>query len=167
MPHQLKLHQSKSKEVVAVTGRQIGKTVAAVNELIKRSIQFPGTRNWYVTVDYKQAKRNVWDLFGKYVVPEMQARLNSSELSIFLPNKSKIELIGVENAQSLRGAAVNFMILDEYADFPRNIWPEVLRPMFSTTNGDVWFIGTPKGLGNDLYDKYFSDSPHASKFKFP
>lgn len=167
MPHQLTLHNCQTKNLVAIAGRQIGKTVACTNEIIKRAIKYPATRNWYVTNDYKQAKRNVWDMFRRFVVPELQAKFNSSELSIMLPNGSKIELVGVENAQSLRGAAVHFMVLDEYADFPREIWPEVLRPMFSTTNGGTWFVGTPKGLGNDLYDKYLLSDENTSKFKFP
>lgn len=129
----------------------------AVNELIRRAIMVPGSRNWYVTNDYKQAKRNVWDLFKKYVVPDIGAKFNATELTILFPNGSKVELVGVENAETLRGAAVHFMIMDEYADFPRDVWPKVLRPMFSTTDGDAWFLSTPKGLGNDLYEKWNTD----------
>lgn len=166
MPHQTMLHESKAKQLVAVTGRQIGKTVCAVNEIIKRAILKPGTRNWYVTNDYAQAKRNVWDMF-KYYTPKdiLTGKPNESELSLRIVNNSRIELIGVQNAESLRGAAVHFMVNDEYADFPRNIWPTVLKPMFSTTNGDAWFLGTGKGMGNDLYDKFFD--PYSEKFKLP
>lgn len=167
MPHQRQMHQNKSKFLICVTGRQIGKTIACVNEIIKRAVKYPYSRNWYITNDYKQAKRNVWDLFKYYVVPQIGAQFNSSELSILFPNKSKIELIGVENAESLRGAAVHFQVLDEYADFPRDIWPKVLRPMFSTTNGDAWFVGSPKGIGNDLYDKYITDNLQTTKLKIP
>ncbi|OPZ94735.1 MAG: Terminase-like family protein [Firmicutes bacterium ADurb.Bin419] len=166
-PHQIQWHNNTTRFLVAVCGRQIGKTTAAVNELIKRALKNNGTRNWYVTNDYKQAKRNVWDEFKKYIVPEMGTKFNDSELKIIFPNKSKIELIGVENAESLRGAVVDFMILDEYADFSRNIWPKVLRPMLSTTAGHVWFIGTPKGMGNDLYDKYYSDDNDITTYKIP
>lgn len=165
--HQSEWHSCQTQFLVAVTGRQIGKTTAAVNELIKRAISRPNTRNWYVTNDYKQAKRNVWDEFKKYIVPEMGVRYNDSELKIQFPNGSKIELIGVENAESLRGAVVHFMILDEYADFSREIWSKVLSPMMSTTNGQVWFIGTPKGMGNDLYDKFYGSDNGVTKYKIP
>ena len=166
-PHQILWHNNRSRFLVAVCGRQIGKTVGAINELIRRAYLNPNTRNWYVTNDYTQAKRNVWDTLKQYVTPDMGAVFNSSELKVTFPNGSKIELIGVENAESLRGAVVHFMILDEYADFPRTVWPKVLRPMLSTTAGDVWFIGTPKGMGNDLYDKYFSDDGLITKYKLP
>jgi len=163
--HQLQLHNCNTS-LVCVTGRQIGKTVCAVNELIKRAITNSNTRNWYITNDYRQAKRNVWDLFKKYLPKEAGAKLNTSELLIKFPNNSKIELIGVENLESLRGAAVHFAVLDEYADFPREAYSKVIRPMFATTGGNVWFIGTPKGLGNDLYSKY-TDANDLAKFKFP
>lgn len=142
-------------------------SVAAVNELIKRALSTSDTRNWYITNDYKQAKRNVWDLFLNYVPKEAQAKFNKQELSIRFPNGSLIELIGVENLESLRGAKVHFAVLDEYADFPSRAYAEVIRPMFATTGGTVWFIGTPKGLGNDLYYKYVTLDKSVKKFKFP
>lgn len=165
-PHQQEWHRTKTRFLVAVCGRQIGKTVAAVNELIDRAMWNPRTRNWYVTNDYKQAKRNVWDLFQLFVPKEWGAVFNHSELSIRFPNGSKIELIGVENAESLRGAVVHFAILDEYADFPSHVWPKVIRPMLSTTAGDVWFIGTPKGF-NHFYELYNLDNPDFTKFRIP
>jgi phage terminase large subunit len=166
-PHQLLWHNNETRFLIAVCGRQIGKTVGAINELIRRSILNPNTRNWYITNDYTQAKRNVWDTLKRYITPKMGVKFNESELKAQFPNGSKTELIGVENAESLRGAAVNFMILDEYADFPRTVWPKVLRPMLSTTAGDVWFIGTPKGMGNDLYDKFFTEDTLTTKYKLP
>jgi hypothetical protein len=163
--HQKQLHDCNTS-LVAVTGRQIGKTIAAVNELIKRAVITKGSRNWYVTNDYRQAKRNVWDLLLKFLPKELVKEANKSDLTVTLVNGSRIELIGVENAEKLRGAAVHFMILDEYADFKDGIFEKVLEPMLTTTNGQMWFLGTPKGLGNDFYFKYIEDNKFR-KFKFP
>lgn len=167
--YQLKWHDNPTRFLVAVCGRQIGKTTAAVNELIRRSLLNPNTRNWYVTNDYKQAKRNVWDELKRWIPVELKKhiQINESELKITFANGSRIELIGVENAESLRGAVVHFMILDEYADFGRDVFSKVLRPMLSTTGGPVWFIGTPKGMGNDFYTKFFTDDPEFTKYKIP
>ena len=166
-PYQLEWHKCPTRFLVLVTGRQIGKTTGIINDAIKYALSNPNTRTWYVTNDFRQAKRNVWDTLKKYIIPEMGASFNESELKATFPNGSKIELIGVENAESLRGAVVHRMYLDEYADFPRDIWTKVLRPMLSTTAGNVWFVGTPKGMGNDLYDKYFSDNSDTTKYKIP
>jgi len=137
-----------------------------VNELIKRAVITPDSRNWYVTNDYRQAKRNVWDVLKRYCPDELLIKSpNETELRVDLVTGSRIELIGVENAEKLRGAAVNFMGLDEYADFKTGVFEKVLEPMLTTTNGDFWFMGTPKGLGNDLYYKY-QESTYR-KFKYP
>jgi phage terminase large subunit len=165
--YQLDWHNNPTRFLVAVTGRQVGKTTAAVNELIMRALSKPNQRVWYVTNDYKQAKRNVWDEFKKFIPEEAYPKYNESELKITFPNGSKIELIGVENAETLRGAAVHFMILDEYADFSREVWPKVLSKMFTATNGDAWFIGTPKGLGNDFYDKFHAEDPLITAYELP
>ena len=166
-PYQLEWHNCQTRFLVLVTGRQIGKTTGIINDAIKYALKNQNQRIWYVTNDFRQAKRNVWDTLKKYIIKEMGAQFNESELKATFPNHSKIELIGVENAESLRGAVVHRMYLDEYADFPRNIWTKVLRPMLSTTGGSVWFVGTPKGMGNDLYDKYFANDPDTTKFKIP
>jgi hypothetical protein len=160
-------HNCQSRFLVLVTGRQIGKTTGIINDAIRFAWSNPNTRTWYITNDYSQAKRNVWDTLKQYITPEMNVKFNESELKATFPNSAKIELIGVENAESLRGAVVHRMYLDEYADFPRQIWSKVLRPMLSTTGGNVWFVGTPKGMGNDLYDKYFSNETDITKFKIP
>lgn len=165
--YQQEWHNCPTRFLVLVTGRQIGKTTGIINDAIKYAWEHPNTRTWYVTNDYSQAKRNVWDTLKRYITNDMVAKFNESELKATFPNGSKIELIGVENAESLRGAVVHRMYLDEYADFPREIWPKVLRPMLSTTGGNVWFVGTPKGMGNDLYDKFFTDDPDTTKFKIP
>lgn len=167
--HQLLWHKNPTRFLIAVCGRQIGKTTAAVNELIMRAASNPETRNWYVTNDFQQARRNVWSEIKKYIPKEVSVKYNESDMTIKFPNGSTIELIGVENAERLRGAVVHFMILDEYADFSRNVWEEILSPMFTTTNGQAWFIGTPKGLGNDFYDKYMSapDDKEFTRYKIP
>jgi len=163
--HQKQLHECNTS-LIAVTGRQIGKSYSAINELIKRAFLVNNSRNWYVTNDYSQAKRNIWDLLVRFVPNSLVKSVNKSELSITLINDSKVELIGVENAEKLRGARVHFMILDEYADFKEGVFEKVLEPMLSTTNGQVWFLGSPKGLGNDFYYKYIEKNG-LRKFKFP
>ena len=165
--YQQEWHDCLTRFLCLVTGRQIGKTTGIINDAIRYALRNPNARVWYVTNDYSQAKRNVWDTLKLYITPEMNVKFNESELKATFPNGSKIELIGVENAESLRGAVVHRMYLDEYADFPRNIWPKVLRPMLSTTGGSVWFVGTPKGMGNDLYDKYFDTDIEITKCKIP
>lgn len=86
------------------------------------------------------------------MLPEgMVFKRNESELSIILTNKSRIELKGADNEDSLRGVGVSFVVLDEYGVMKGSEWHEVIRPMLLDTKGRALFIGTPKGQ-NAFYD---------------
>jgi phage terminase large subunit len=81
-------------------------------------------------------------------------KVNESELTIYLKNGSEIALKGAENADSLRGRAIDFLVMDEFADIDPEAFYEVLRPTLADTQGHALFTGTPKGIGNWSYDIY-------------
>jgi hypothetical protein len=81
-------------------------------------------------------------------------KANESELTIILKNGSTISLKGADNADSLRGVGLDFIVLDEFADIDPTAWYEVLRPTLSDKQGGALFIGTPKGIGNWAHDLY-------------
>jgi hypothetical protein len=81
-------------------------------------------------------------------------RVNESELSIELKNGSLISLKGADNADSLRGVGLDYLVMDEFADIDPEAWYEVLRPTLADREGGAMFIGTPKGLGNWAHDLY-------------
>jgi hypothetical protein len=76
---------------------------------------------------------------------------NETALSIDLRNGSSIALKGAEKPDNLRGRALDFCVLDEFADMRPEAWHEVLRPSLSDRRGSALFIGTPKGR-NHFYD---------------
>ena len=82
-----------------------------------------------------------------------RAKINESELKVTLPNGAEICIKGADNEDSLRGAGLNRVVLDEYAMFKSHVWQEIVLPMLATTQGDAMFIGTPDGY-NSLYDLY-------------
>lgn len=45
----------------------------------------------------------------------------------------------------MRGAYLDGVVLDEYADMRPSVWGEVIRPMLADRKGWATFIGTPKG----------------------
>jgi len=134
-----------------VAGRRFGKTYLALVELLKQSINTPDQLCWYVAPTYKASKNIAWLLLQKLLPPEYIAKKNESELSVKLLNGSVIALKGAENADSLRGVGLNFIVLDEFADMKQTAWSEVLRPTLSDTGGSALFIGSPKGR-NHFYD---------------
>ncbi len=132
--------------VVVVAHRRMGKTVSAINELIKAAVlcNKPNPRFAYIAPTYSQAKRVAWDYLQEYTRP-LGAKANSSELRVDFFGDKRISLYGSENADSLRGQYFDGVVLDEIGDQNPKIWNEIIRPALADRKGFCLFIGTPKG----------------------
>ena len=64
-PGQLLLHEDPHRFLTIVCGRRWGKTIFAVNKLIKASILEPG-QYWYIAPTYTQAEMIAWELLKFY-----------------------------------------------------------------------------------------------------
>ena len=139
---------------VVVAGRRFGKTHLSIRELCFHARK-PNQEVWYVAPTYRQAKQIVWRKL-KYKLQDLNwaKKINESELTISLKNGSVISLKGADNADSLRGVGLDFMVMDEFADVDEEAWTEVLRPTLADKQGKALFIGTPKGIGNWAHDLY-------------
>ena len=146
--------QSPTRFRVAICGRRFGKTHLAIRELCKEAAE-PRREVWFVAPTYRQAKQIVWRKL-KYKLQDLNwcERVNESELSIDLKNGSRISLKGADNADSLRGVGLDFLVMDEFADIDPEAFYEVLRPTLADKQGRALFIGTPRGMGNWSYDLY-------------
>jgi len=144
---QIVLHEAldNNRFVVGVMHRRFGKTVAAINHIIKRAIecQLEEPRFAYVAPTYTQAKRIAFDYLVKYTRP-LGATVNISELRVDFWGR-RISLHGADNADSLRGTYYDGVVLDEVGDMNPKVWNEVLRPALADRLGWALFIGTPKG----------------------
>ncbi len=152
-PHQYELHEALDKHrfVVAVMHRRAGKTVAAINHLIKSAIQCekPNPRLAYIAPTYGQAKRIAWDYLLEYTRP-LGAIANIAELRVDFWGR-RISLYGSDNPDSLRGQYFDGVCLDEVGDQNPKIWNEIIRPALADRLGWALFIGTPKG-NNHFHD---------------
>ena len=139
---------------VVVAGRRFGKTHISIRELCNIARR-PNKEVWYVAPTYRQSKQIVWRKL-KHKLQDLRwiDKANESELTIVLKNGSTISLKGADNADSLRGVGLDFIVLDEFADIDPTAWYEVLRPTLSDKQGGALFIGTPKGIGNWAHDLY-------------
>lgn len=83
--------------------------------------------------DLKKACKGVW--------------LDKSEIErrIELPGGGSVTVRSADNPDSLRGAGLDGVVLDEAASIDEVAWKEVLRPALSDKQGWAVFIGTPKG----------------------
>ena len=130
-----------------VCHRRAGKTVAAVNDLIRGAVSCPHPRPQfaYIAPFRDQAKRVAWDYLKHYSEPVWGDKPNESELSVKLMGGSKISVFGADNADALRGIYLDGAFLDEFGDFKPSVWGNVIRPALSDRAGWAVFGGTPKG----------------------
>jgi len=148
-------HKRKERFAVIVAHRRFGKTVAAINDLIKDALTIPrkNVRVAYIAPYYRQAKAIAWDYLREYTADIEGVEINASELRIDFPNGARIRLFGADNYDAMRGLYFDSVVLDEPADFPASAWPTVIRPALADRKGRATFIGTPKGK-NDFWDTY-------------
>jgi phage terminase large subunit len=153
-PLQRVLHSELDRHrwAVAVCHRRFGKTVLAVNQLIKGALtcQKPRPRFAYIAPFRNQAKDIAWAYLKHYagVIPGYDP--NETELKISLPNDAQVRIYGADNQDALRGIYLDGVVLDEYGLMSDSIWGEVIRPLLSDREGWAFFIGTPNGR-NQFY----------------
>ena len=151
----LPFHNRKERWAVAVAHRRCGKTVACINDLIKRALE-EGKKDGqyaYICPYLTQAKAVAWMYLLRYS-ESCRTKLNASELWVELHTGARIRLFGADNAEALRGMYLDGIILDEYANMRPRVWGEIIRPLLADRQGWAVFIGTPKGKNNfwQLYD---------------
>ena len=147
-------HQRTERWSCLVAHRRAGKTVAAINDLIRRALTEGGVRAQYAYIApfRSQAKSVAWDYLKFYAQPVSKST-NESDLTVELVNGAKIRLFGSDNADAMRGLGFNGVYLDEYGDFKPSVWGNVIRPTLSDRLGWAVFGGTPKGK-NQFHDIY-------------
>lgn len=156
-PLQSELHDALSAKRwgVVVCHRRFGKTVMAVNHLLRDAVLNTKSNPRYAMIGptYRQMKNVAWDYLKMYAGAIPMVRFHETELRADLPNGARIQLLGAENPDSLRGIYLDGAVLDEMADMPESLFPEVLRPALSDRKGWALFIGTPRGH-NAFFDLY-------------
>jgi hypothetical protein len=140
-----------SRFTVVVAHRRMGKTVSAINHLIKAAVlnEKKDPRYAYIAPTYGQAKRVAWDYLQEYTRP-LGASYNVSELRADFWGR-RISLYGSDNPDSLRGQYFDGVVIDEVGDQNPKIWNEIIRPALADRLGWALFIGTPKG-NNHFHD---------------
>ena len=157
-PLQKKLHNELQRFNVIVCHRRFGKTVFAINELIKTALvtQHKNPRVAYLCPLHKQAKTVAWEYVKDFSRAIPGVAFNESELRADYPNGGRLQLFGADNPDALRGVYLDKVVLDEYSQMAPNAWSEVIRPALSDRKGGAIFIGTPMGLNN--FNRLYMDA---------
>ena len=148
---QTEIFTSSARFRTVVAGRRFGKTFLSTIEILRAAIGGKNRNVWYIAPTYSSAKEIAWNMLIQTIPEEYIYKTNETALTIKLINGSAIALKGAEKPNNLRGRALDFVGLDEFADMRPETWSEVIRPSLSDRQGSCIFIGTPKGR-NHFYD---------------
>ena len=163
-PQQKEVHQllDTHRFGVLVTHRRFGKTVFAVNHLVKGALTCGRERPRFALIEptFRQAKAVAWDYLKHYSDPIPGRDFNESELRVDYPNGGQVRLYGADNPDSLRGIYLDGVDLDEFGLMRPNVFSEVVRPTLSDRKGWALFSGTPNGK-----NQFFDIAEHAKRDK--
>lgn len=131
------------KYYVLNIGRQFGKTMLGINQMLYWAINHKGCNIAWVTPIYKQSKK-VFDEMEGVTARSGLFQYNRSDLTI-TGLGSKIQFFSGERPDNIRGNTFDYLIIDEYAFTRAELWSEVLSATVLVKGKKVIFISTPKG----------------------
>lgn len=161
-PKQLEIHSDSTRFKIVAAGRRSGKTVLAINELIKQALTHPEKqalpvqRSWYICETYRQAEMIAWKTFLKFCPEELILTKNVNKLQVELINGHNVEFKGSEDPDKLRGVPLVFVILDEFGNMKPEVWTDVIRASLVDARGRALFIGTPAADGSPHFSDLFN-----------
>ncbi len=150
--------------LVGACGTKFGKTVGATILIVKKAwdnvdydgnpLSGPGLY-WWVAPSYDQSKM-AYALIKRLLPPgtfeEYKADLKLTLNQLDGSDRSTIQFRSGDNPDTLRGFAVNFVVIDEGARIPEASWVSV-NTTLTQTRGRALIISTPNGRGW-FYESY-------------
>src|SRR5204863_1551321 len=125
-------HRRPQRFALTVAHRRAGKTVAAVNDDIKKilSVQrtFPPPQIAFISPTFGQSKRNAWPYAKHYTSGIPGMRHMEGDLTLVFPNGGRYIFAGSDNYDSLRGLYLDHATLDEFGSQDPRVWGEIIRP---------------------------------------
>lgn len=148
--HFRRLHASEKRWKFVVAHRRAGKSVAEINETIKRALQntrkFPHPRYAYVGPSFAQTKDLIWGYLKHYAGSIPGVTFSESDLQCTLPNGATITLYGGAAAyERMRGLYFDGIVLDEFPLLNPSVFSTVVRPCLADYRGWAIVSGTSNG----------------------
>jgi len=159
-PTQRQVMNQPARLKVLACGRRWGKTTLGIETAIDVALRSGVV--WWVAPSYRMAVL-VWRELKRILV-EAHTEKNEIEHYLELPTGGSITVRSADNPDSLRGAGLDYVILDECALIAEDAWQAALRPALADRNGGALLISTPKG--HNWFWRMFH-SGEAQVYQFP
>lgn len=154
--HFVSLHSSLQRFKLVVAHRRAGKSVAEINETIKKALQntrvYPPPRYGYVGPSFAQTKDLIWGYLKHYTAVLPNVKISEGDLQVTLPNGAMINLYGGAGAyERMRGLYFDGIVLDEYPLLNPSVLSTVVRPCLADYRG--WAIVSGTSNGDDHFNE--------------
>ena len=149
---QIVVANSTARFKVLSAGRRWGKTRLGVWLCLEKA--WKGGRAWWVAPTYAMALEGWKDL--RQIGIEHGVIVKEAERTIITTTGGSVSVRSADAPDRLRGAGLDFIVLDECAYMKEQTWREVLRPTLTERQGGALFISTPRGF--NWFEKLYTDS---------
>lgn len=144
--------------IVGACGTKFGKTYGCATRIAKEAWDNEGSLNWWVAPSYGQAEMAMDEIKKRLPMEMVDEKIAKYRLNLLNPNgkiRSVIQFKTADDPDLLRGAAVNFFVIDEAArGMPFKSFESVMTTVTQTMGRGI-VISTPNGRGwfYDIYQR--------------
>jgi hypothetical protein len=147
--------ESDARYIIQEWGRRAGKNITAVIRRIERArrpwasewgADDPAQgKTWWVAPSYDQANKYGYDKLKNALHPSwIENKKRSKPREITLTNGWTFEFRTFDKPETLQGAGVDDLLIDEADYMPDALWYDDLEPMLMDSGGSVQLISKPR-----------------------
>jgi len=151
---QAEVLRSKANRGILNCSRQWGKSTVTAAKAVHRAYTQPKSLVLVASVCLRQSGeflRKAEEMIGLLGIRPRRDGYN--ELSLLLPNGSRIIALPGDEANIRGFSKASLVIIDEAARVSDGMY-RALRPMLAVGKGDLWLISTPWGRSGFFYDEW-------------
>ena len=141
-PAQRAIASASERFRVVACGRRFGKTTVGLRAIFSHAQR--GRECWWLAPTYGNALQ-VWRALCAEAASAGAAISQSVRLLDF-PGGGSLCVRSARSLDALRGAGLDFLVVDEAAHLPATLWEDILRPMLADRRGGALLLSTPNGL---------------------
>lgn len=139
-----------TRNIVAACGRRFGKTLVGALSCIVVAIN--GGTAWWAAPDFQRAEPGYAAIMRMALAIPGVKQIKKKDMFEF-PGGGQVWIKTANDPQALRGAGLDFAVLDECAFMHRDAWFEAVSYALMDKLGRAFFISTPYGR-NWFYEIY-------------
>lgn len=151
-PHinQKEVLESAARYRIVACGRRWGKTVVGQIEIVEAAAVHHKAC-WWLAPTYSMAD-HVWRAL-KDACRDLNVTVSESARRLDFKGGGWIAIKSTHTPDNLRGAGLDFAVLDEAAFMDAAVWPQIVRPMLLERKGGALLLSSPNGK-NWFWERY-------------